>query len=163
MHIGTPLTHGNGRNAQLPCQPFTRLLVLNKNHFNSIKRSFAHLYLIKTECKYNKIQFLHQRIIEKMVLNGGKLSFFAQIQYYWRISQSYFYVNLYRKEVCYSDESQYPYEGFCGSLSHLCQGKGGFPIYPNCYNVWTESVKTIPTDFLLSRHSCSGPVQHRCP
>ena len=30
----------------------------------------------------------------------------------------------FRKEVCYSDESQYPYEGFCSSLSHLCQGKG---------------------------------------
>ena len=67
---------------------------------------------------------------EKKVLNGGKLSFFAQIQYYWRISQSYFYVNLYRKEVCYSDENQYPYEGFCGSLSHLCQGKGAFRYTP---------------------------------
>ena len=32
----------------------------------------------------------------------------------------------FRKEVCYSDESQYPYEGFCNSLSHLCQGKGAF-------------------------------------
>ena len=29
-----------------------------------------------------------------MVLNGGKLSFFAQIQYYRRISQLYFYVLL---------------------------------------------------------------------
>ena len=28
--------------------------------------------------------------------------------------------------------------------------KGGFPIHLNCYNVWTESFKTIPTDFLLS-------------
>jgi len=65
MHIGTPLTHGNGRNAQLPCQPFTRLLVLNKNYFDSIKRSFAHLYLIKIEYKYNKFQCLHQRIIKK--------------------------------------------------------------------------------------------------
>ena len=33
-------------------------------------------------------------------MNGCKLSFFAQMQYYWRISQSYFYVNLYRKELC---------------------------------------------------------------
>ena len=100
MHVGTPLTHGNGRNAQLPCQPFTSLLVLNKNYFNSIKRSFAHLYLIKIECKYNKLQCLHQRIIEKMVLNGCKLSFFVQIQYYWRILQSNIYVNFYRKELC---------------------------------------------------------------
>ena len=30
----------------------------------------------------------------------------------------------FRKEVCYSDESQYPYESSCGSLSHLCHGKG---------------------------------------
>ena len=65
MHIGTPLTHGNGRNTQLPCQPFTRLLVLNKNYFDSIKRSFAPLYLIKIECKYNKFQCLRQRIIKK--------------------------------------------------------------------------------------------------
>ena len=35
-----------------------------------------------------------------MVLNGCKLSFFVQIQYYWRILQSYFYVYLYRKELC---------------------------------------------------------------
>ena len=33
-------------------------------------------------------------------MNGCKLSFFAQMQYYWRISQSHFYVNLYRKELC---------------------------------------------------------------
>ena len=32
----------------------------------------------------------------------------------------------FRKEVCYSDESQYPYESSCGSLSNLCQGKGAF-------------------------------------
>ena len=32
----------------------------------------------------------------------------------------------FRKEVCYSDESQYPYESSCGSLSHLCQRKGAF-------------------------------------
>ena len=65
MHVGTPLTHRYGRDTQLFCQPFTRLLVLDKNYFNSIKRSFAHLYFIKTECKYNKIRFLYQRIIEK--------------------------------------------------------------------------------------------------
>ena len=100
MHVGTPLTDGYSRDAQLFCQPFAGLLILYKNYFDSIKRSFAHLYLIKTECEYNKIQFLHQRIIEKMVLNGGKLSYFAQIQYYWRILQSYFCVNLYRKELC---------------------------------------------------------------
>ena len=28
--------------------------------------------------------------------------------------------------------------------------EGGFPIHLNCYNVWTESFKTIPSDFLLS-------------
>ena len=35
-----------------------------------------------------------------MVLNGSKLSFFVQIQYYWRILQSNIYVNFYRKELC---------------------------------------------------------------
>ena len=67
----------------------------------------------------------------------------------------------FRKEVCYSDESQYPYEGFCGSLSHLCHGKGMcFPIHPNCYNVWTESFRTIPTDFLGSPnfYNCSKNI-----
>ena len=29
-------------------------------------------------------------------------------------------------------------------------GRGALAIYPNCYNVWTKSFKTIPTDFLLS-------------
>ena len=38
-------------------------------------------------------------------MNGCKLSFFAQMQYYWRISQSYFYVNLYRKELCNNEFS----------------------------------------------------------
>ena len=28
------------------------------------------------------------------------------------------------KEVGFSDESQYPYEGFCDALSHLCKGRG---------------------------------------
>ena len=32
----------------------------------------------------------------------------------------------FRKEVCFSDEIQYPYEDFCESLSHLCQGEGAF-------------------------------------
>ena len=55
------------------------------------------------------------------------------------------------KNTCFSDEIQCPYEDSCNSLSHLCHGKGMcFPIHPNCYNVWTESFKTIPTDFLLS-------------
>ena len=27
---------------------------------------------------------------------------------------------------------------------------GALDIYPNCHNVWIESFKTIPTDFLLS-------------
>ena len=57
----------------------------------------------------------------------------------------------FRKYTCFSDEIQCPYEDSCNSLSHLCHGKGMcFPIHPNCYNVWTESFKTIPTDFLLS-------------
>ena len=81
---------------------------------------------------------------EKKVLNGGKLSFFAQIQYYWRISQSYFYVNLYRKEGCYSDESQYPYEGFCGSLSHLCQGKGGLSDIPQLLQCMDRVIQDNP-------------------
>ena len=56
------------------------------------------------------------------------------------------------KDTCFSDEIQYPYEDSCNFLSHLCHGKGMcFPIHPNCYNVWTESFKTIPTPFLLSR------------
>ena len=55
------------------------------------------------------------------------------------------------KNTCFSDEIQCPYEDSCNSLSHLCHGKGMcFPIHPNCYNVWTESFKTIPTDFLQS-------------
>ena len=55
------------------------------------------------------------------------------------------------KNTCFSEEMQCPYEDSCHSLSHLCHGKGMcFPIHPNCYNVWTESFKTIPTDFLLS-------------
>ena len=55
------------------------------------------------------------------------------------------------KNTCFSDEIQCPYEDSCNSLSHLCHGKGMcFPIHPNCYNVWAESFKTIPTDFLLS-------------
>ena len=32
----------------------------------------------------------------------------------------------FRKEVCFSDEIQCPYEDSCNSLSHLCQGKGAF-------------------------------------
>ena len=28
------------------------------------------------------------------------------------------------KEVCFSDESQYPHEGVCDALSHLCKGRG---------------------------------------
>ena len=36
----------------------------------------------------------------------------------------------FRKEVCFSDEIQYPYEDFCESLSHLCQGKGAFRYTP---------------------------------
>ena len=36
--------------------------LINRTH---LKRSFAHLYLIKIECKYNKFQCLHQRIIKK--------------------------------------------------------------------------------------------------
>ena len=56
------------------------------------------------------------------------------------------------KNTCFPDEIQYPYEDSCNSLSHLCHGKGMcFPIHLNCYNVWTESFKTIPTPFLLSR------------
>ena len=58
----------------------------------------------------------------------------------------------FRKYTCFSDEIQCPYEDFCNSLSHLCHGKGMcFPIHLNCYNVWTESFKTIPISFLLSR------------
>ena len=35
------------------------------------------------------------------------------------------------KEVCFSDESQYPYEDSCDSLSHPCQGKGArLPYIP---------------------------------
>ena len=64
------------------------------------------------------------------------------------------------KNTCFSDEIQCPYEDFCNSLSHLCHGKGMcFPIHPNCYNVWTESFKTIPTDFLLSREVFVGTPQ----
>ena len=50
----------------------------------------------------------------------------------------------FRKEVCYSDESQYPYEGFCGSLSHLCQGKGGFPIYPQLLQCMDRVIQDNP-------------------
>ena len=56
------------------------------------------------------------------------------------------------KEVGFSDESQYPYEGFCDALSHLCKGRGVcFPIYPRCHNVWIESFNTNFSLFLL-RH-----------
>ena len=56
------------------------------------------------------------------------------------------------KDTCFFEEMQCPYEDSCNSLSHLCHGKGMcFPIHPNCYNVWTESFKTIPISFLLSR------------
>ena len=56
------------------------------------------------------------------------------------------------KEVCFSDESQYPYEGFCDALSHLCKGRGVcFPISPRCHNVWIESFNTNFSLFLL-RH-----------
>ena len=40
--------------------------------------------------------------------------------------------------------------------------EGGFPIYPNCYNVWKESFKTIPTDFLLSHFLSLLIPQHYC-
>ena len=49
------------------------------------------------------------------------------------------------KNTCFSEEMQCPYEDSCHSLSHLCHGRGMcFPIHLNCYNVWTESFKTIP-------------------
>ena len=58
----------------------------------------------------------------------------------------------FRKNFVFFEEMQSPYEDSCNSLSHLCHGKGMcFPIHLNCYNVWTESFKTIPTPFLLSR------------
>ena len=60
----------------------------------------------------------------------------------------------FRKEVCYSDESQYPYEDSCESWGHSWQGRCPLAIYPNCHNVWIESFKTIPTDFLLSLYLC---------
>ena len=36
--------------------------------------------------------------------------------------------------------------------------RGAFRYTPNCYNVWTESFKTIPTDFLLS--PLSAPLKN---
>ena len=44
----------------------------------------------------------------------------------------------FRKEVCFSDKIQYPYENSCESLNHSWQRRGSFPIYPNCHNVWIE-------------------------
>ena len=55
----------------------------------------------------------------------------------------------FRKEVCFSDESQYPYEDSCESLSHSWQGRGSLAIYPNCRIVLIELFNTIPSQFLL--------------
>ena len=50
-------------------------------------------------------------------MNGCKLSFFVQMQYYWRISQSHFYVNLYRKELC--NDEFYNIATVAGSLPNV--------------------------------------------
>ena len=50
----------------------------------------------------------------------------------------------FRKEVCYSDESQYPYEGFCNSLSHLCQGKGRISDIPQLLQCTDRVIQDNP-------------------
>lgn len=99
MHIGKPLTHGNGRNAQLPCQPFARLLVLDKNYFNSIKRSSVHLYLIIIKCKYNKCQCVLQILFMESGKNGYKLSIITN-NHHDSLLLCCFNMNLYGKILC---------------------------------------------------------------
>ena len=49
----------------------------------------------------------------------------------------------FRKEVCFSDKSQYPCEDSCESLSHSWQGRGPLAIYPNCRIVLIELFNCI--------------------
>lgn len=117
MHIGTPLTDGYNRDAQLFCQPFTRLLVLDKNNFDSIKRSFAHLYLIKIKCIYNKIQCLHQRIIKKSGFERLQIKFFCTNA----ILLAHFYNHIFML-MCSA-----PYPGIHTSINHFHTGITGIP------------------------------------
>ena len=48
------------------------------------------------------------------------------------------------KNTCFSDEIQYPYEGLCNSLSHLCQGKGRISDIPQLLQCTDRVIQDNP-------------------
>ena len=65
------------------------------------------------------------------------------------------------KEVCFSDESQYPYEGFCDALSHLCKGRGvlsDIPPLPQCMDRVIQYKLQFISTMTLEGHPCIDDI-----